>query len=137
MNAVLKEQDIDTRQFQLWEPVSHRYIPAPARLQTLDADRARRIAGRRGWRIAKAERLTKNPKLRAPTFTGSARTVEDVQRDYLRWAQAHGLKVITAGRKWRPNWLPNSAMRTPIFTGEIRYLSPEDQFRVTHEELPE
>ena len=118
-----------TLELQLWNPKAKAYEPTGATVvggNRADveamADSARGKGG--GWRICRPDRPTKNPRISTPRYTASSRSVEDVQRDYLAWAQAANRTRVTAyGR------LPNKH----LFTGEIVYTTPDEQFAVSEE----
>lgn len=132
------------RQLQLWDAKTRTYMPTG---NTVDsavfkavealADTARLVS--KAWRIVDGTRPTKNPKHHPPRGN-SLTAVEDIQRAYLLWAQAKGLTSIVAYNNRPP---PNFAAdrlagyhkkradkSVPLFTGEIRYITPEMQFAV-------
>jgi hypothetical protein len=80
----------DTRQLQLWNPINKIYDVIP----NVNLDDARRIAGRRGWRIAKAGRALK-PKYTGPHRSASDRSVDTVREQYFKWAMSVKLPCVT------------------------------------------
>lgn len=98
--------------------------------------------GYTGFRVAKASRPLK-PKYSMPRGTASSRSVEDVQQEYLRWAQSKGLASIHIGNRMPLNSSPERQHRNAagkivtvpavacIFTGSM--LPYVEHFEEFHE----
>lgn len=115
-----------THQLQLWNAKAKQYEPAQFPAGWDDADCARLLS--KAWRIVREDRPTKNPKYKPPTSQGYTRSITDVQRAYLKWAQVKGLSTITAfySHKKRVKLFTE-------FTGEIKYVDDDNYFAVTEE----
>lgn len=118
---------------QFWDAKTKMYVPCgapiePERKLIEAAVDAARTSGY-PWRIAKIERPLKNPKHTPPRGSSTGRTIADVQRDYLTWAQAKGLTSIVAySTKPPPKFAADKLI--PLFSGEITYTTPDQQFAV-------
>lgn len=108
-------------QLQFWDGIKKTYVPQ------VDAP----VGRYRSWRrvLASKNWALKNPKHRPPSSRSSGRTVEQVQRAYLEWAESKGLEQISAYRE-----KPVGRLRA-LFSGAITYMTLETHFAVTVEEL--
>jgi hypothetical protein len=129
-------EQTDTRQLQFWN--GKQYEPS-AHAGILDPDEARAFACGRAWRIVKAERPLK-PKYNAPRYAGYSRSVGQVQREYLIWAESFGLKSVTAYNNRPPaNFAADKVVgyhmrkadrSKPVYTGAIQYITLDAHFAV-------
>lgn len=137
-------------QLQLWNPALKRYTVEANMADVLrgtDAARGHARSQANGWRICRADRPLK-PKYIGPRST-AGRPVEDIQRDYMRWARDANLTAVTMYEsRPAPNFEKKDAggwqyhrrgprtwiTAVPIFTGDIRYISVDQQFAVTAED---
>jgi hypothetical protein len=133
-------------QLQFWDARKRAYVPASSFETDGSACERLKQRGRNefsAWRVCGVHHALKVPPLRRKALTGAGRTVEAVQRDYLRWAKARGLKHIHA-YSTRPLALDapgdhycaaDGNMRTVratrcIYHGDIEWLTPAQQFAV-------
>ena len=116
----------DTRQLQFFNLKTRLYEPSAH--QSVEVLINPRIgAAGRPWRIARAERPLKPWGYVSPHYTASARRVDEVQQEYLAWAQKRDLQHVTAfGNKSLSNY-KNEKL---IFTGKINQVTPNDYFHV-------
>jgi hypothetical protein len=123
----------DTRQLQLWNPINKSYDVIP----NVNLDDARRIAGRRGWRIAKAGRALK-PKYTGPGPHRSASdlSVNTVREQYFKWAMSVKLPCVTdyvnkISGYWQlaKGWVP--------YPGIVKHVDPDAYFAVETSEIDE
>lgn len=133
------------RQLQFWNPKTKYYEPVAGPAPHPNHVRTCMAQGR-AWRICRVDRPLKNPRITVPHRNGFSRTVEQVQKVYLEWAQAKGLPAITSFYSLANNkpsaFKPYGSRRdrTPlpepevIFTGEIRYVDAGKYFAVEHTE---
>ena len=117
----------DTRQLQFFNLKTRLYEPSTHQGAEILIDPRISAAGR-PWRIARAERPLK-PRYVSPHYTASAHRVDEVQHEYLAWAQKRGLSHVTAfSNKSLSNY--NHKNKKPIFTGKINYVTADDYFHV-------
>lgn len=129
-------------QLQFWHPDKRAYVPQSS-CEPIDSDAHTRLLeiGRqcgRGWRVAKADRALTVPPLRRKALTaGYSRSIADMQRDYLAWAQARGLKSVHAYIAKPPPIRAEAHDRrgrqcgSVIYTGDFTWLTQEQHFAVT------
>ena len=126
-------------QLQFWSPSKRSYIRSDAEATP---ENARELAMGRGWRICDPERPLKPAQPFLTRQSSSDRSVKEVQRQYLRWAQISKLDRITMFReRVAPNWEEKATFQryahgehAPIFTGAVNYVAVADYFAVAHAE---
>lgn len=119
-------------QLQFWDGIKKAYVP-----------QANAPVGRcRSWRrvLASKNWALNNPKHNPPRYAGYSRTQDEVQRAYLMWAQASGLKHVTAySTRPPPNFAADriegyhkrkADRSVPLFAGTISYITLEQHFYV-------
>lgn len=130
-------------QLQFWDPKAREYVPSgyacnvdkPHDIEALK-DSARGKG--RSWRVCKPERERKNPRIPMPRQSvASARSIHDVQCDYLEWAQRAGLKRVTAYSAKPPanhrrvdSWPKKRFLGPMLFLGAFDWTTPDAQFAV-------
>jgi hypothetical protein len=122
----------DTRQLQLWNPIDKIYYVIP----NVNLDDARRIAGGRAWRIAKASRALK-PKYTGPHRSASDRSVDTVREQYFKWAESVRLPCVTDyANKISGYFQPAKATWVP-YPGVVKRVDPDAYFAVETSEIDE
>lgn len=131
----------ESLQLQFFNVRTKQYVPDSC-FEKPGTDGARRLAeiGRasgRSWRLTGPDRPLK-PVYRTPR-PQSNRTVAQIQRDYLTWAQAKGLQSVHVYTcKPVANYTEVYSVRygklkgPPIFTGAMLQMTLEEHFAVLH-----
>ena len=141
-------KQLDAMQLQFWDSRARAYVPASSCETERGAIERLADIGRamyKAWRICKADRPLKPTRYVPPRGSATGRTVDDVQRDYLTWAQSRGLQSIHVYDRRPPvNWSPKTEYRNSrgerftiprcdrLFYGVMVPISFDAQMAVTH-----
>lgn len=151
----MKAENTESYQLQIFNAVTRSYEPIPGVVcyPSYDERNANVLIARAGakrWRVCRADRPLKPPRAKRAALTaGYSRSIADVQREYLAWAQSKGLESVHVyAGKLPPNSSPKFDYRDSrgervtvaavprIFAGAMTTITPEEHFAVIETVAP-